>query len=95
MVSLRMFQVLSDSSGKNTDKYPVSKSTYYTASTIVAMVMAIPGIVALLLVRTYTSDVASQVIISSIVFFVAMGFSFKISKKLANKMDKNKPTESG
>lgn len=95
MVSLRMFQVLSDSSGKNTDKYPVSKSTYYTASTIVAMVMAIPGIVALLLVRTYTSDVASQVIISSIVFFVAIGFSFKISKKLANKMDKNKPTESG
>lgn len=90
-----MFHVLSDSSGKNTDKYPVSKSTYYTASTIVAMVMAIPGIVALLLVRTYTSDVASQVVISSIVFFVAMGFSFKISKKLANKMDKNKPTESG
>jgi hypothetical protein len=95
MVSLRMFHILSDNSGKNSDKYPVSKSTYYTASTIVAMVMAIPGIIALLLVRSYTSDVASQVVISSIVFFVAMGFSFKISKKLANKMDKNKPTESG
>jgi hypothetical protein len=94
MVSLRMFHILSDNSGKNSDKYPVSKSTYYTASTIVAMVMAIPGIIALLLVRSYTSDVASQVVISSIVFFVAMGFSFKISKKLANKMDKNKPTES-
>jgi hypothetical protein len=94
MISLRMSHVLSDSSGKNSDKYPVSKSTYYTASTIVAMVMAIPGIIALLLVRTYTNDVASQVVISSIVFFVAMGFSFKISKKLANKMDKNKPTES-
>ena len=95
MVSLRMFHILSDNSGKNSDKYPVSKSTYYTASTIVAMVMAIPGIIALLLVRSYTSDVASQVVISSIVFFVAMGFSFKISKKLANKMDKNKPNESG
>ena len=95
MVSLRISHVLSDSSGKNSDKYPVSKSAYYTASTIVAMVMAIPGIIALLLVRTYTSDVASQVVISSIVFFVAIGFSFKISKKLANKMDKNKPTESG
>jgi hypothetical protein len=90
-----MFHILSDNSGKNSDKYPVSKSTYYTASTIVAMVMAIPGIIALLLVRTYTNDVASQVVISSIVFFVAMGFSFKISKKLANKMDKNKPTETG
>ena len=90
-----MFHILSDNSGKNSDKYPVSKSTYYTASTIVAMVMAIPGIIALLLVRSYTSDVASQVVISSIVFFVAMGFSFKISKKLANKMDKNKPNESG
>jgi thiamine transporter ThiT len=59
------------------------------------MVMAIPGIIALLLVRTYTTDVTSQVVISSIVFFVAMGFSFKISKKIANKMDKNKPNQSG
>ena len=54
------------------------------------MVMAIPGIIALLLVRTYTTDVASQVIVSSIVFFMGMGFSFKIAKKIANKMDKNK-----
>jgi thiamine transporter ThiT len=59
------------------------------------MVMAIPGIIALLIVRTYTTDVTSQVVISSIVFFVAMGFSFKISKKIANKMDKNKPNQSG
>ena len=94
MVSLRMFNILSDNSGKNSDKYPVSKSTYYTASTIVAMVMAIPGIIALLLVRTYTSDIATQVVISSIVFFVAMGFSFKISKKIANKMNNNKSNES-
>ena len=94
MVSLRMFHILSDNSGKNSDKYPVSKSTYYTASTIVAMVMAIPGIIALLSVRSYTSDIATQVVISSIVFFVAMGFSFKISKKIANKMNNNKSNES-
>jgi hypothetical protein len=95
MVSLCHYQLLSDSSGKNSDKYPVSKSTYYTASTIIAMVMAIPGIIALLLVRTYTTDVAIQVVISSIVFFVGMGFSFKIAKKIANKMDKTKASESG
>lgn len=94
MVSLRMFHVLSDSSGKNTDKYPVSKSTYYTASTIVAMVMAIPGVIALLLVRSYTTDIASQIVISSIVFFVGMGFSFKIAKKIADKMNKNKTADS-
>ncbi len=94
MVSLSISDVLSDSSGKKSDKHPVSKSTYYTASTIVAMVMAMPGIIALLLVRTYTSDIATQVVISSIVFFVAMGFSFKISKKIANKMNNNKPNES-
>ena len=85
---------MTDSYGKKSDKYSVSRSTYYTASTIVAMVMAIPGIIALLLVRNYTTDVASQIVISSIVFFVGMGFSFKIAKKIANKMDKNKPTES-
>jgi hypothetical protein len=94
MVSLRIFHVLSDSSGKKSDKHTLSKSTYYTASTIVAMVMAIPGIIALLLVRTYTSDIATQVVISSIVFFVAMGFSFKISKKIANKMNNNKSNKS-
>jgi hypothetical protein len=95
MISSRHIYILNDSSGKNSDNYPVSKSAYYTASTIVAMVMAIPGIIALLLVRTYTTDVASQVVISSIVFFMGMGFSFKIAKKIANKMDKNKTSESG
>jgi positive regulator of sigma E activity len=93
MVSSSQIYVLSDSSDKNSNNYHFSKSAYYTASTIVAMVMAIPGIIALLLVRTYTTDVASQVIISSIVFFMGMGFSFKIAKKIANKMDKNKASE--
>ena len=95
MVSLHHIYVLSHNSGKNSDNYRTSKSAYYTASTIVAMVMAIPGIIALLLVRSYTTDVASQVIISSIVFFMGMGFSFKIAKKIANKMDKNKASDPG
>jgi hypothetical protein len=49
------------------------------------MVMAIPGVIALLLVRSYTTD---------IVFFVGMGFSFKIAKKIADKMNKNKTADS-
>ena len=85
---------MSDGSGKNSDRYSVPRLTYYTASTIVAMVMAIPGIIALLLVRSYTTDITSQIVISSIVFFVGMGFSFKIAKKIADKMNKNKTTES-
>jgi hypothetical protein len=85
---------LSDGTGKNSDKYSVRKLTYYTASTIVAMVMAIPGIIALLLVRSYTTDITSQIVISSIVFFVGMGFSFKIAKKIADNMSKNKATDS-
>ena len=85
---------MSDGSGKNSDKYSVPRLTYYTASTIVAMVMAIPGIIALLLVRSYTTDITSQIVISSVVFFAGMGFSFKIAKKMADKMNKNKNTES-
>ena len=85
---------MSDGSGKNSDKYSVPRLTYYTASTIVAMVMAIPGIIALLLVRSYTTDITSQIVISSVVFFAGMGFSFKIAKKIADKMNKNKTTES-
>ncbi len=86
---------MSDGSGKNSDRYSVPRLTYYTASTIVAMVMAIPGIIALLLVRSYTTDITSQIVISSVVFFAGMGFSFKIAKKIADKMNKNKTTESG
>jgi hypothetical protein len=85
---------LSGGTGKNSDKYSVPKLTYYTASTIVAMVMAIPGVIALLLVRSYTTDIASQIVISSIVFFVGMGFSFKIAKKIADNMNKNKTADS-
>jgi hypothetical protein len=85
---------LSGRTGKNSDNYSVPKLTYYTASTIVAMVMAIPGVIALLLVRSYTTDIASQIVISSIVFFVGMGFSFKIAKKIADKMSKNKTADS-
>lgn len=86
---------MSDGSGKNSDRYSVPRLTYYTASTIVAMVMAVPGIIALLLVRSYTTDITSQIVISSVVFFAGMGFSFKIAKKIADKMNKNKTTESG
>ncbi|HZA63079.1 MAG TPA: hypothetical protein VE573_09430 [Nitrososphaeraceae archaeon] len=85
---------MSDGSGKNSDRYSVPRLTYYTASTIVAMVMAIPGIIALLLVRSYTTDITSQIVISSVVFFAGMGFSFKIAKKIADMMNKNKTTES-
>ena len=56
--------------------------------------MAIPGVIALLLVRSYTTDIASQIVISSIVFFMGMGFSFKIAKKIADKMSKNKTADS-
>lgn len=85
---------MSDGSGKNSDRYSVPRLTYYTASTIVAMVMAVPGIIALLLVRSYTTDITSQIVISSVIFFAGMGFSFKIAKKIADKMNKNKTTES-
>ena len=56
--------------------------------------MAVPGIIALLLVRSYTTDITSQIVISSVVFFAGMGFSFKIAKKIADKMNKDKTTES-
>jgi hypothetical protein len=58
------------------------------------MVMAIPGVIALLLVRSYTTDITSQIVISSVVFFAGMGFSFKIAKKIADKMNKNKTADS-
>ncbi|HEX6647571.1 MAG TPA: hypothetical protein VF047_10360 [Nitrososphaeraceae archaeon] len=60
----------------------VSKISYYKMSTLLAIIITLPGIAVLFTLRHYNVDTIYQVIITSLVFFICLGFSFKISKYL-------------
>ncbi len=60
----------------------VSKISYYKLSTLLAIIITIPGITVLLVLRHYDVDIIYQVIVSSVVFFICLGLSFKISNQL-------------
>jgi len=70
------------SSTPKDEKKGVSTSSYYTFSTILAMLITIPGIIVLFVLRHYNVDIIYQIIFSSLAFFICIGFSFKISSKL-------------
>ena len=60
----------------------VSKVSFYKLSTLLAIIITIPGIIVLFALRHYDVDIVFQVIVSSVVFFICIGLSFKISHHL-------------
>jgi len=64
------------------ERKKVSKISYYKLSTLLAIIITIPGISVLLALRHYDVDIIYQVIVSSVVFFICLGLSFKISNQL-------------
>ncbi|HJT86106.1 MAG TPA: hypothetical protein VJ697_16625 [Nitrososphaeraceae archaeon] len=70
------------SSSPKDNKKKVSTSSYYKFSTILAIIITIPGIIVLFVLRHYNIDIIYQIIFSSLAFFICIGFSFKISSKL-------------
>lgn len=75
-------------SDNNPRKVTVSK--VFAASTLLALVLSIPMIVVILI--TYyvaRADVMITGVVGIITLFIAMGFGFKISKKLAKVQDDN------
>ncbi|HET7642144.1 MAG TPA: hypothetical protein VFK40_01435 [Nitrososphaeraceae archaeon] len=70
------------SSTPKDNKKKVSTSSYYKFSTILAIIITIPGIIVLFVLRHYNIDIIYQIIFSSLAFFICIGFSFKISSKL-------------
>ena len=60
----------------------VSKVSFYKLSTLLAIIITIPGIIVLFALRHYDVEIVYQVIVSSVVFFICIGLSFKISHHL-------------
>jgi hypothetical protein len=69
-------------SSPDANKKKVSTSTYYKLSTLLALIITIPGIVVLFVLRHFDIDIIYQIIFSSLAFFICIGLSFKISSKL-------------
>ncbi len=69
-------------SSSDENKKKISTSSYYKFSTLLAVIITIPGIVILFVLRHYDIDMLYQIIFSSLAFFLCIGLSFKISSKL-------------
>jgi len=72
----------SSTSSPDANKKKVSTSTYYKLSTLLALIITIPGIVVLFVLRHFDIDIIYQIIFSSLAFFICIGLSFKISSTL-------------
>ncbi|RMF31923.1 MAG: hypothetical protein D6752_01130 [Candidatus Nitrosothermus koennekii] len=64
-------------------KIPVSKG--YLTSIIMALINSIPALATFFIVRSITNDLIMSIVISSIVFIIAIGFSVKIARNMLRK----------
>jgi hypothetical protein len=67
---------------KDSGPKKVSKKNIYAAGTILALIISIPGIVAFIVVWKLSESMFTALIVSIIIYFISLGFSVKISKKM-------------
>jgi len=67
---------------KDSNHKKISKKNIYTLGTILALIISIPGIVAFVVVWKASGNMFMALIVSIVVYFISMGFSVKISKKM-------------
>lgn len=65
----------------------IDKSTFYYLSTIVALVMTMPGIIALITMRFFTDNLILQLSITLFVILISLIFSIKIAKLLSIRVE--------
>jgi hypothetical protein len=72
----------------------ITTGRVFAASTILALVISVPMITVILVMHyVIQTDVMFTGIAGIITLFIAMGFSFKISKRLTTKQDAGKDLE--
>jgi len=67
---------------KDSGSKKISKKNIYTAGTILALIISIPAIVAFLVAWKVGGNMFTALIVSIFVYFISLGFSVKISKKM-------------
>ncbi|MEM2920177.1 MAG: hypothetical protein QXW14_06085 [Candidatus Nitrosocaldus sp.] len=61
----------------------VSRFGIYAKGTIVALVMGIPAVASFLITWRITNSILTAVVVSLVMYLIAVGFAFKVAKKLA------------
>ncbi len=61
----------------------VSRLGIYAKGSIVALVMGVPAVVSFLVSWKISSNLLVAIAISIVVYFISMGFAFKVAKRLA------------
>ena len=80
-----------DADVSNSNPTKISTAGIFTASTLLALSISVPAIiVTLVLYYILKTTLALTLLASLITLFLAMGFSYKISKKLMKIQKKNK-----
>lgn len=65
----------------------IDKPTFYYLSTIVALVMTIPGIIALITMQFFTDNLILQLSITLFVILISLIFSIKIANLLSIRVE--------
>ncbi|MFN4336750.1 MAG: hypothetical protein ACK4FV_04105 [Candidatus Nitrosocaldus sp.] len=60
-----------------------SRFGMYAKGTIVALVMGIPAIASFLITWRITNSMLTAIVVSLVVYVIAIGFAFKVAKRLA------------
>ena len=62
-----------------------SSKSVFTKSTVIAVIITVPSLIALFVVWSISGDLITAAILATIIHFASMGFSLKISKKIFSK----------
>ncbi len=68
----------------------VSRLGIYAKGSIVALVMGVPAVVSFLVSWKINGNLMIAIAISIVVYFISMGFAFKVAKRLASNDGKGK-----
>lgn len=61
----------------------VSRFGIYAKGTIVALVMGVPAVASFLITWRITNSILTAVVVSLVMYLIAIGFAFKVAKRLA------------
>ena len=67
---------------KDSARKKIPKKNVYAVGTLLAIIISVPGIIAFVVAWKIGGNMLTALIISAIVYFISMGFSVKISKKM-------------
>ncbi len=61
----------------------ISRLEVYAKGSLVALVIGLPAVSSFLITWKITNDLLISIAVSIVIYFISMGFAFKVAKRLA------------